>query len=74
VAAATVLGGGGGAEYMEPTAVVPKNCGAWGASGDGGELRRAASDAGRSPELVVPDAEAVMVGRGGGAALGFRRR
>jgi hypothetical protein len=60
--AVAVLGGGGGAEYMEPTAVVPKNYGIWGASGDGGALRRATSDAGRSPELVVPEAEAVMVG------------
>nr|XP_051206641.1 uncharacterized protein LOC127321666 [Lolium perenne] len=47
--AAAVLGSGGGAENIEPTTVVPKNCGICGASGDGGELRRAASDAGEKP-------------------------
>jgi hypothetical protein len=60
--AVAVLGGGGGAENIEPTAVVPKNCGICGASGNGGESRGAASDVGRSPELAAPEAEVVMVG------------
>ena len=55
-----VLGGGNGAENIEPTAVVPKNCGTEGASGCGGAERRAASDGGRNAWLAAVEAEAVM--------------
>ena len=60
-AAAAVLEGGIGAENMEPTLVVPKNCGTEGASDRGGALRRAASEAGRNPALAALDAEAEVM-------------
>jgi hypothetical protein len=60
-AAAGAVDGRIGPENMEPTLVVPKNCGTGGASDPGGVLRRAASEAGRTPVLEMPGAEADMV-------------
>lgn len=53
--------GGIGAEYIEPTAVVPKKFGIDGARERGGRSSRVASDAGIEPQLAAPDAEAGMV-------------
>jgi hypothetical protein len=59
-AAAGAVDGRVGPENMEPTLVVPKNRGTGGASDPGGEGRRAASEAGRTPALEALGAEADM--------------